>query len=189
MVVRDGKYWVPILGLYTGARLGEIVQLLVSDVREEGGIDYFDINRDEAGGKSLKTSSSQRVIPVHPELVRFGFMEYVENRRGKGPSGRLFSEIKQGKDGSYSHNFSKYFGRYLKQVGVKTNKTTFHSFRHNFTDALRNGAVEDSRMKSLLGHSDKSVTAEYGSGGPPLKVLAEDMKKVKFDVELSHLHM
>ena len=116
-------------------------------------------------------------------------MEYVEGMRVKDPKGRLFSEIKPGKDGSYSHNFSKYFGRYLKRVGVKTNKTTYHSFRHTFTDALRAGAVDIARMKELLGHAGKDVTGTYGTGVSPLKVLADDMKKVNFDVELSHLHM
>jgi integrase len=187
LVVRDGKFWVPLIGLCSGMRLGEIVQLLVSDIREDGGLTYFDVN-DEGAGKTLKTGTSKRAIPVHAELVKVGFLDFVEARRAKDPNGRLFPEIKVGANNYASHNFSKYFGRYLKQVQVKTEKTAFHSFRHSFTDALREAGIEDSHIKGLLGHADASVTAGYGSG-VPLNVLAGDMVKVEFDLDLSFLYL
>jgi len=81
---------------------------------------------------------------------------------------------------------SKYFGRYLKLVGVKTGKTTFHSFRHNFADALRNAEAEDSRIKALIGHAEKSTTGIYGVG-VLLKVLAKDVERINYDLDFSHL--
>ena len=186
MLVRDGRFWIPIVGLFTGMRLGEIVQLWAADIKEKDDIVYFDISLGEGEDKQLKTKSSQRVVPIHPELAEFGFLAFVEERRKKSPKGRLFEDIKQGKDGYYSHNFSKYFSRYLKQAGIKTPKTVFHSFRHTFTDALRDAGVEDSHMKALLGHADQSVTAQYGSKYSPT-VLAKDVAKVDFGVDLDHL--
>jgi integrase len=188
VLIRDGKFWIPLIGLYAGMRLGEIVQLDVSDVREDNEILYFDINKDEGEDKTLKTKSSLRKVPVHRDLIRIGLVAYVETRRAKEPKGRLFPEIKPGKNGYYSHNFSKYFSRYLSHIGVKSAKVVFHSFRHNFTDALRAAGVEDTRIKALLGHADTSVTAIYGSG-VPLKVLASDMAKVSYDLDLSHLYV
>lgn len=189
MLVRDGKFWVPLIGLFTGMRLGEIVQLLVADVRNQDDIPYFDVNKGENNEKTLKTVSSQRFIPVHPELVKLGFLDYVEAQRMKNKKGRIFSEIKPGKNGYYSHNFSKFFGRYLKQVGVKTPKTSFHSFRHNFKDGLREAGTEDSRQNALMGHSDGSVQAIYGSGYS-IKVLNDDMKKINYSsLNLSRLYV
>ena len=34
-VIRDGKFWIPLIALYSGMRLGEIVQLLVGDIKSE----------------------------------------------------------------------------------------------------------------------------------------------------------
>jgi len=182
-LVRDAKYWIPFIGLYSGMRLGEIVQLLTTDVKEDDGTLYFDVSKDEVAGKSLKTASSVRKVPVHPTLVDIGFLKHVEIRRGKSPNGRLFEEVQPGKNGSYSHNFSKWFSRYLKQVNVKTPKISFHSYRHNFKDALVIAGVEDSHIKALLGHADLSVTAGYGSKLPP-QVLKKDIEKVSYVLEL-----
>jgi integrase len=60
LLIRDGYYWVPLIALFSGMRLGEILQLMKSDVREENGIWYFDVNKGE--GKSLKTASSKRRV-------------------------------------------------------------------------------------------------------------------------------
>jgi integrase len=188
LMEKDGKFWIPLIGLFTGMRLGEIVQLMVSDIGDDDGLIYFDVNKNEGDQKTLKSKASQRAIPVHKKLVKMGFMDFVETRRAKEPKGRLFPEIKPGANNYHSHNFSKYFGRYLKQVLVKTEKTAFHSFRHSFTDALRASEIEDSHIKALLGHADSSVTAGYGSG-VPLKVLAGDVAKVEFDVDLKHLYI
>lgn len=188
-LIKDGRFWLPLLALYSGLRMGEIVQLLVADVQEEKGIWHFDVNKDEGGSeKQLKTKSSRRKVPVHPDLVRMGFLDYVSSRRDKDSQGRIFSEIKPGKNGYFSHNFSKFFSRYLDQIGVKTGKTSFHSLRHNFTDALREAEVEDSHIKALLGHSDKSVTASYGlGGGGPLQVLSKDVARISYDLDFLHL--
>src|SRR3546814_11630732 len=61
LVVRDGKFGIPLIGLFAGLRCGEIVQLDVADIKTEHGIDYFDITKGEPeSGKSLKTASSAR---------------------------------------------------------------------------------------------------------------------------------
>lgn len=184
LIVRDGKFWLPMLGLYTGMRLGELVQLVASDVREENGIVYIDVNKNEDDvGKSLKTATSKRRIPVHPVLLQTGFLDHVADTN---PSGRLFPEIKKGANGYYSHNISKYLGRYFRAIGIKTARTSFHSLRHNFADALREAEVEDSHIKTLLGHSDTSTTAIYGSG-VSLKVLTKDIERVRYDLDFNHL--
>ena len=64
----DGAFrWVPLIGLYSGCRLGEIVGLRPDDLREEDGVRYFDIRPHDA--RRLKTASSRRRVPVHPMLA------------------------------------------------------------------------------------------------------------------------
>jgi integrase len=176
MIVRDGKFWVPLIALYSGMRMGEIVQLLVADVKQDGDIWYFDVNKAE--GKSLKTVSSKRRVPVHRTLVELGLLDKVKSGKAKD---RIFSDIQPGKDGYYSHNPSKWWGRYSRQVGFKSKKTAFHSFRHNFKDALQAAEAPEYIAKALMGHAEKSVHGQYGSG-PPLSALHLAVDKIDYGV-------
>jgi integrase len=52
-------YWLFLLGLTTGARLGEVGQAMIADVKADGAITYIDIDDYAAeasgDGKSIKT--------------------------------------------------------------------------------------------------------------------------------------
>ncbi|MEQ8440555.1 MAG: site-specific integrase [Alphaproteobacteria bacterium] len=193
-VFRDSKYWVPLIGLYTGMRLGEIVQLLASDIRVADGVTYIDVNkgldRDE-DGKRLKTENAVRQVPVHSQLVTLGFVKFVEEARAAGADSRLFPEVQPGKDGDWSQTFSKWWGRYTRAIEVHKPGTVFHSFRHNYTAALRKARVEDSRMKALLGHAGSTTTDGYGVSEHGLLYeatdLADDVERVSYHLDLSHL--
>lgn len=193
LMLRDDKFWVPLVGLYTGMRLGEIIQLGVEDVKQTDGHWYIDINRgendetDEDGdSKSLKNWASVRKIPLHPMLISLGWLDYIAIAREANPKGRIFSSIKKGSNGAYSHNFSKWFGRYITATKIKTKRTAFHSFRHGMADALRAADAEDSVLKSILGHSDGTATGDYGVGHV-IKKLEPIMAKVDYELDFNHL--
>jgi integrase len=177
-VTRDGYFWAFLIALYSGMRMGEILQLTVSDIKQEGEIWFFNVTEGEE--QSLKTKGSKRRIPIHETLVQIGILKLIE---GKPKIDRLFPEIKKGPDGRYSTNFSKWWGRYSKLVGFKEAKTAFHSTRHNFKDALNEAEVSEAIAKSLMGHVDASVHAQYGKG-PSLKMLKAAIDKVQFPIEL-----
>lgn len=63
-VIQDAKYWIPIIGYYTGMRLGEIVQLHVSDVAVDEKLSYFDLNENSGSGdpKHIKTAAGVRQV-------------------------------------------------------------------------------------------------------------------------------
>ena len=186
-VLREyGRYWVPLIALFTGMRQSEIIQLYTEDVREQEGILYFDLNED-GPDKKLKTPQSHRKIPVHRELVEMGFMEHVELRRKEGEQ-RLFPEMEMGVDGYYSTPFSKHFGRFLKAVGVKRSRNAFHSFRHSFEDACRDSDIRKEIMDALQGHKEEGMSSRYGSGFT-LQKLSEAMGVLQYrDLDLSHLY-
>jgi integrase len=181
--LRDGYFWVPLIALFSGMRLGEIIQLLKSDVKQEDGVWYFDVTKGE--GKSLKTASSKRRVPIHHALIELGFLQFVT----VGPvTARLFPEIKKGADGYASHHFSKWWSRYAMHVGFKTDRTVFHSFRHNFLDALRAANLPEYINKVLMGHADNSVHAGYASGAN-LGMLKNAIDKVAYALDLSALKL
>ncbi|MFO1083787.1 MAG: DUF6538 domain-containing protein [Reyranellaceae bacterium] len=65
----EAAYWLPLIGLYMGSRLEEMGQALVSDVVKVGEVLCLDIN-DRGENASVKTASSRRTVPIHPELLR-----------------------------------------------------------------------------------------------------------------------
>ncbi|MCA3247355.1 MAG: site-specific integrase [Azospirillum sp.] len=191
-VPRDrGVFWVPLLALFSGARLGELVQLRTADVLEFGGHWVISIH-ENAEDMRLKTAHSARVVPVHPELVAFGFLDFVKARRDADDE-RLFPELKKGEDGYYSSPFSKSFARWLRILGIKDRKNAFHSFRHNFIDARRAAGVSDEQGNALVGHALKGQGARYGVAfRTPAQVvpLVEAMARIRYEgLNLDHLRV
>ena len=133
------KFWLPLLAAFTGARLEELGQLRVADVRCRDGTHFIDINEDE-DGKRLKTRSSRREVPVHPELVRCGFLGHVEQCRSAG-GGLLFPDLKPDVHGTLTGNWSKWWGHHARRRGVTDRRKVFHSFRHGFKQALERGGL------------------------------------------------
>ena len=96
---RNARFWVPLIALFTGARLGEICQLDVADVCRVDGIDCFAITQATLVGstdKRLKTGASERSIPIHPVLIRCGLLHFVNEKRRDGET-KMFGDIESGK--------------------------------------------------------------------------------------------
>ena len=189
---KSPKYWVPMIALFTGARLGEICQLEVDDIKTEKGIPYFNIDGALAserldGEKGIKTLNARRKIPVHPILLETGFLNYFQHIKTTKQK-RLFPLLKSGADGSYSDHFSKHFGRHLVACDAKTSKTSFHSFRHNFEDACGNAKITGDVRDTLQGHSSGGMRARYGSRNIELEILHKEIIRIEYpDLDLLHL--
>ncbi len=184
--IRDHYFWLPLLALWTGARLNELAQLTPGDVCKIDGVDCVDIN--DKGAKLVKTGSSIRSVPIHPELMRLGFLEFATAAKSAGQA-KLFPGLKPSADGYESSPFSKFFSRFLVKVGVKTQRNSFHAFRHTFTDATRRAHLPDSLRKRLLGHEDISTTEGHYGAGYDERTLAEAMSRIKFpDLDLTALY-
>jgi integrase len=187
-VTRRARFWLPLLGLFTGARMNEICQLGVDDVTTEHGVHVVRVLDDPETGKRVKTEAARRVVPIHAELKRIGFLEFVARQRKAGHD-RLFPELKQDRRGYYSEEFQKWFndrGRFLEKTGAKAPKTSFHSFRHTFTDALRRAGATGEVIDGMCGWSRDNMRDRYGSG-PWIMMLAEVMQRVEYDLDLSYL--
>jgi len=198
---RSAMFWVPLVALFSGMRLGEIIQMQVNDVKVLDDITYFDVtplaNIDTADAvgvelgedeeKSLKTGSSRRGIPVHNTLFDIGFGDFLEFSRQSGAS-RLFPDFEKAKDdGSWSKQFSKHFTRFRESIGVKRRGVEFHSLRHNVEDALRNANVRKEVRDAIQGHGESGVSRDYGTGYY-VTTLNEAVQKIKYEgLELAHL--
>jgi integrase len=190
---RRARFWVPLIALFSGLRLNEICQLEVSDIRTIDGIPCFLVTSgpSQTGEeKRLKTKASERIVPVHDELIRCGFMAFAESQRICRET-NLFPELPLGHLGYRSTAISRWFSRFLENAGAAAPLTCFHSFRHNFRDGLREAKI-DRDVALLLGGwttdgKGTAVADNYGSGYQP-HVLAEALNAVRFPtLNLDHL--
>jgi integrase len=195
--IRDHRYWLPLLALWTGARMAELAQLLVEDVKTDKEIAYLDVCDDPGDDdahasdqKRLKTEPSRRIVPIHKELIALGFLEYVAEVKRIHRSdarARLFPLCERGADGEYSP-FSKFFRRMLEAAGIKTKRLVFHSFRHSFEDAMREAKLDESVRYRITGRTRDHSEAMYGRGESAI-TLKSHIDTVKYDdLDLSHLY-
>lgn len=183
---RTGRFWVPLLALFSGARLMEAVQLLRQDVGCENGIWFIDINDDddEESGKTVKNHSSIRRIPLHPELQRLGFVKFVETA---STGERLFPDIEIGPPAQRARHASKMFNKLLHVAGVKSEKKVWHSLRHSFEQVCRDSRVDSAIMDQLQGHTQHGMRKTYGDGYG-LEALQDGINSIRYEgLDLSHI--
>ena len=152
------KTWIPLIGMLSGMRREEICQLYPSDIRKIGDVLCFDINCN-ADDKSLKTESSDRLVPIHSILIRLGFIKFVESRKGfHNLWGFERWQTQWGRQ--FGNWYSRFFSRqYISKDPLKC----FHSFRHYAADHLKQNGLQEVLIAELLGHANDSITTgRYG---------------------------
>lgn len=172
---KGARRWVPWLLAYSGARIQEVCQTSASDVRQEGGTWYLDINAD-GPGKSVKNIGSARKVPLHPAVIQEGFLKYVE-RLPK--DGSLFPDLKPDRFGMRGGTGVKVLGRWVRvNVGMTdARKQPNHAWRHRFKDACRNAHIPKDVHDRLTGHKSGEEGDDYGHGHS-VKALAEELVKL-----------
>ena len=171
-LIKLPKFYIPILGLFTGMRLDEICQLNLKDVYKDGKYDVIRVKISDV--TKLKNIQSERIIPIHPTLKKLGFIDYCDYLKRKKKD-RVFWELNQDRDG-YGRNIGRFFMKYLKKIGVwEYQNKVFHSLRHTFiTNLLQNG-VREEIVNGLDGHKQKTMsTTIYFKGGFPSNVLYDE---------------
>lgn len=146
----DAAYWIPLLGLFTGARLGELCQLRVIDVINEEGIDLLRLT-DEGELQSIKSDSGHRSVPLHSELVRLGFLDYVATIKATGADS-LWPALRL-REGKPSGFYSNWFGTYRRGLGLTGDYPDFHCFRHTVRPLMRRAGYSASTMDKITGHA------------------------------------
>jgi integrase len=166
------SFFVPLIGLHTGMRLEEICQLRLKDISTAGNYDVFKVVISE--DTKLKNIQSERIIPIHENLKKLGFLNYCKYLR-KLKYERVFYDLEKNRDG-YGRNMGRFFMDYLKKLEIYQFQTkVFHSLRHTFiTNLLQNG-VREEVVNGLDGHAQKTMsTTVYFKGGFPADVLYEE---------------
>lgn len=169
-------FWLPLLSVFSGARIEELSQLDLADIVVMDGIPCIDINdRDD---KEVKNKASIRLVPIHSRLIKLGFLQYVEDMRPLGEK-KLFPYLVKTVNG-YSKTGSAHFGEYLKHLEIKTPTKVFHSFRHTYNNAMKQNKVPESARCQVVGHKYESLNDEVYSDQFGLADTLLFMEKVQY---------
>ena len=169
---KPDRYWVTLLSAYSGARLNEICQLNVSDIQQADGIWLMNLTNNTED-QSIKTPAGNRTVPLHPQILRLGFLDYVEMIENEKQR-KLFPQLKKMESTGFGSRISHWFARYLTKLGIKKKGKNFHSFRHTVVNRLTTKQVYQPFIKELIGHSHRSLTMDVYGGNKPLDVLLNE---------------
>ncbi|WP_434669818.1 tyrosine-type recombinase/integrase [Klebsiella sp. B345] len=150
--------WITLLLAYTGARRGEIAKLEKSQIKfdEDSQRYYFLI----AEGGQGKTENATRQVVIHPKLIEWGFMEYVDSQWKE----RIFSEVA----GTNMTKIGKVFADLRDQLGVPYlddygQRRLLHSIRHSVCSSAMGGWVTNIlHLQQTVGHEKSGgITKRY----------------------------
>lgn len=164
------KRWLPMLGAFTGTRIGEIAQLRKEDVRQE--CDLWVIRLTPDAG-TIKTGMF-RDVPLHPQIIAEGFIDYVES----ADPGPLFH------NGTNPERFkwkgeltSNKIGAWLrKEKLVPEGLQPTHAWRHRFKSQCIELNILPRVYDAIQGHTGTSASDGYGDVS--LKAKADAIKRL-----------
>ena len=169
LVVKDSLFWVFLIGWYMLLRLSEACGLSIDDIDLEAPsiiIRTTDLRR-------VKTHSSARRVPIHPELLRLGFIEYVSVLKRLGHTS-LFPEL-HGSATDFSVLFNKKWAPVLRAAlpNAQMQKKSFHSTRKTGNSAMIEGKVPSSVQYYIMGHALTDVNGRHYTEVPSDKAMLE----------------
>ncbi|MBW7851700.1 MAG: site-specific integrase [Rhodospirillales bacterium] len=178
LVVKDARYWIPLLMAFASLRLEEASQLFCDDVATLDGIACLIVRGDNAL-RTTKSDSSARIVPVHSTLIRLGFLEHVERMRADGRT-RVFPHLERDARGRLGGAVSKWFTEYRRRIGAYEKHKDAHSLRHFFDTHLHDRDVPTVRVAELMGHASPGETAGRYYKGAKLQRLREAIERLDF---------
>lgn len=151
-------YYVMLLGLWTGSRIGELGQLEVADVLTENRVALVSIHEDAEGSTIKNPEAGIRKVPIAPEVLRLGLMDFVRDRQAAGDI-KLFPSLHRGGKTSPGDVMGEWVRGYRKDLGLPPGPLEgFHKFRHTIRTALAAHHVGEATADALTGHAATGST-------------------------------
>ncbi|EGR0041021.1 tyrosine-type recombinase/integrase [Vibrio vulnificus] len=159
--------WTTKLQVYQGCRPSEVCQLTTNDIQTIEGIPCITVSDSEADQR-LKTSNASRIVPLHNQLIKEGFLEYVQERREQKQK-QLFDYKPHGENKDWSFRYRTNLGKLQTTMGMKPNaRPTAYSFRHTFIDELKIADTPEHIVAEIVGHAHPNIT--FGRYGKQAKI-------------------
>lgn len=153
------RFFAPVIGFFTGARVNEIAQLCLDDIVQINGRWLFNLS-DDRPGQRIKNRASCRLVPIHPFLIKIGFLRFVEQAK-RWQRERLFPDVVWGRNGP-GETVSRWFAKMVREdCGITDKGQTFHAFRNTFVYHASRSNIRLEEYSDLTGHAvHRNVLAE-----------------------------
>lgn len=177
-IFHDARYWVPLIGAYQGARREEICGFRLDEIIDLEGIWGFKFIPSE--GRRFKSKAAKRHIPIHPELIRLGFLEYADALH-KASHLLLFPELRAVAEATPMGDVFNDDWQKMKELALpqaKTEGKVFHSFRHWCNNEMKQEGVGSEIRKDILGHVNKDVNEGTYSQVARLRLMKKSLMKL-----------
>lgn len=156
-----------LLGAYTGARIEELADLKVEDVKEKDGVKYFEIG-------DSKTEAGLRDLPVHKDIIPL-----VEHLVENSTDGYLLPGEPVTANGERSSAIGKSFGRLKTKLGYDK-RYVFHSLRKTLSTLLERQGYHHNQAAEITGHEKVGETYGTYSAGLTIPEKAELLNKITY---------
>lgn len=151
------RFWIPLIGLFSGMHLQEIFNLRCDDINLVSDIWCFTVTDTSSQRKKIKVVKATRQVPVHSALLNLGFITYFEEIKKTGAV-FLFPELVTALDKLY--DATMYWFTYYIFTIANTKKTygSFHDLRIYFASFYAGLGYPTAIVSALIG---------YGTPNPP----------------------
>lgn len=204
--------WIILLAAYDAMRENEICQLMIDDIICHKGIPCVVARKEPELGQHTKTSNSTRMIPIHPDIIKLGFLDFVNERRARrdNQTNLPANEVERIRNQQifqsmtynvtqklFTKNFKNFFKdfkieiiagkKYKSDFEMKYDQTkTFHSFRHSCISKMNNRCKIPYVIKYLDGHSMSGETDRRYTK-PDMAVISAELSQLNYGFDLFNL--
>jgi hypothetical protein len=175
-VWHDAAYFAPLLWYYTHACREEICGLEVADVKRDHPVPHIHIRDNFTRGRDgekagEKRKARNRKLPIHPELIRLGFLDYVRAICAEGHAA-LFPELYLFKAKRGGAQFYDRAWRYMvewigDQMPLPSNDKgkgpDIHSIRSLGSSFYEVDGVNEIMRADMMGHARQGTNARHYS--------------------------
>ncbi|MCV0383846.1 MAG: hypothetical protein K5799_10390 [Erythrobacter sp.] len=175
-VWHDAAYWAPLIWYYTHACREEICGLEVADVFDDHPVPHIFIRENLTRGRDGEKAGEKRIarrrkIPLHDEVLRLGFLDYVAAIRAEGhtalfPELYLFDSKRGGAqfyDRAWRHMVQWITDRMQVEVNDKGKGPDIHSIRSLGSSFYEVDGVNEIMRADIMGHARSGTNAKHYS--------------------------
>lgn len=176
-------YWIPLVCLFTGARINEIGNLKTENAGIVDGVPSIFIEKG-------KTPAARRRVPIHQTLISLGFLSYCEARKAAGHT-HLFPHRPEGSNGRGKMAGGRFSTRLREDCKITTPTKTQHSSRHTLITRLHQTNANPAHAMQIAGHSDegKGVHFKVYTHSVGLRELQETLNRVSYPHDFEVLRL
>ena len=177
-------FWGCMIALFTGSRKNAVFTLQYKDIMQRDGIWCINFIEDCPGIKRLKTEDSQRIVPIHSDLIKMGFLDYVHRKSHVKPTDFIFKKTCLTSTGNLSTHMTRKFFWFLEDIGVRDESTghyDFHSFRKNANITMEKCGMIRSYIDKIIGWQSRGSEGERSYSNYTIKQLSEQLELLHYD--------